>query len=102
VLSALGCPLLCTSCTHTHTHTQAVLAALGRPLLCTSVHVAEHIGDDTECPDLGSMLESYGASGIDFIIDVGPRIATVSTVVDMTGTDVEVVRVGRGDPGPFE
>ena len=33
-----------------------------------------------QVPDVGSMLESYGNRGIDFIIDVGPRVATVSTV----------------------
>lgn len=62
------------------TYGQAVLEGLGRPLLCTSVHVPEHLADDTEVPDLGSMLEQYGGKGIDFIIDVGPRVATVSTV----------------------
>lgn len=53
-------------------------------------------------PDLGQMLERYGSTGIDFIVDVGPRIATQSTVVDMTGSEAEVVRVGFGDPTPFE
>eukprot|EP00955_Chlamydomonas_euryale_P047989 353842-Chlamydomonas_euryale.AAC.8 len=81
---------------------QAVLEGLGRPVLATSVHVGEHLSPDTEVPDLGQMLDLYGGSGgIDFIIDVGRRVATESTVVDMTG-EVEVVRVGRGDPSPFE
>lgn len=81
---------------------QAVLAGLGRPLLCTSVHVEEHLAEDTEVPDLGSMLESYGDKGIDFIVDVGPRVATVSTVVDMMGPTPEVLRVGKGDASIFE
>ncbi len=106
--------------------TQAVLEGMGRPLLCTSVHVAEHIDDTTEVPDVGSMLESYDGKGLDFIIDVGKRVATVSSVrgdlgfdtcagpvssslslslsqvVDMTGDCPEIVRVGRGDVSVFE
>jgi hypothetical protein len=66
-----------------------------------SVHVAEHLAEDTEVPDLGSILEVYGTKGIDFVVDVGPRVVTVSTVVDMTGPEPEVVRVGRGDPSYF-
>ncbi|GAX73974.1 hypothetical protein CEUSTIGMA_g1424.t1 [Chlamydomonas eustigma] len=81
---------------------QAVLQGMDRPLLCTSVHVDEHLDDTTEVPDVGNMLQSYGGKGIDFIIDVGPRIATVSTVVDMTTPTPEIVRVGRGDPSIFE
>jgi hypothetical protein len=50
------------------------------PLLCTSVHVEDQLDDATEVPDVGNMLQSYGNKGIDFIIDVGPRIASVSTV----------------------
>ncbi len=56
-----------------------MLEGLGRPLMCTSVHVDKHVTEETEVPDLGSMLEGYGA-GIDFIIDVGTRLATFSTV----------------------
>ena len=48
--------------------------------MCTSVHVAEHLSEDTEVPDVGSMLQLYGNKGIDFVVDVGPRIATESTV----------------------
>lgn len=73
-------PVYVLTCSSPESRTQAVLEGLGRPLLCTSVHVPEHLADDTEVPDLGSMLEQYGGKGIDFIIDVGPRVATVSTV----------------------
>jgi tRNA A37 threonylcarbamoyladenosine synthetase subunit TsaC/SUA5/YrdC len=38
---------------------------------------------------------------LDFIVDVGPRIATQSTVVDMTAADPEVVREGKGDASMF-
>ncbi|MEW5307683.1 MAG: hypothetical protein WDW36_010061 [Sanguina aurantia] len=81
---------------------QAILAGVERPLLCTSVHVAEVLAEGTECPDVGSMLDRYGTSGIDFIVDVGPRIAVVSTIIDMTGSSPEVVRHGAADASQFE
>lgn len=81
---------------------KAVLAGMGRPLLCTSVHVPEHLSDDTEVPDMGQMLEEYGNKGIDFIVDVGPRVAVVSSIVDLTGPEPEVLRVGQGDVSMFE
>jgi len=77
---------------------QAVLEGVGHPLLCTSVHVVKN----ATVPDVGSMLEAYGGNGIDFIVDVGPCSASLSTVVDMTGPDPEVIRVGSGDPSMFE
>jgi Telomere recombination len=72
---------------------------LCRPLLCTSVRVEEDQG--LEIPDVGSMLDMYPS--IDFIVDCGPaQVAEPSTVVDMTGAYPEVVRVGKGDPSPFD
>ena len=40
--------------------------------------------------------------GVDFIVDVGPYLATQSTVVDMTGEVPEVLRLGKGDASYFE
>jgi hypothetical protein len=34
----------------------------------------------TQIPDVGSMLEAYGDRGIDFVVDVGRRVATYSSV----------------------
>lgn len=81
---------------------QSVLEGMGRPLLCTSVHVGDHVGEDSFVPDLGSMLETYGSKGIDFVIDVGSRVVTVSTVVDMTTSIPEVIRIGKGSASMFE
>ncbi|KAL6748482.1 translation factor [Haematococcus lacustris] len=81
---------------------KAVLEGLGRPLLCTSVHVTDVLAPDTEVPDSGSMYEAYAGKGIDFIVDIGRRVATQSTVVDMTGAEPVVTRLGRGDPSPFQ
>jgi tRNA A37 threonylcarbamoyladenosine synthetase subunit TsaC/SUA5/YrdC len=45
---------------------------------------------------------AYTGKGVDFIVDVGPRVATQSTVVDMTGGEPEVLRQGKGDASAFE
>ncbi|GFR52586.1 hypothetical protein Agub_g15180 [Astrephomene gubernaculifera] len=81
---------------------QAVLDALGGPLLCTSVHVPEVLSEDTEVPDVGSILEAYGNKGLDFVVDVGRRVVAESSVVDFTGGDPVVLRRGQGDVSAFE
>lgn len=45
---------------------------------------------------------NFAGKGLDFIVDVGPRVATQSTVVDMTGEAPEVLREGKGDASMFE
>lgn len=69
-----------------------------RPLLCTSAHVADD--DGIEIPDAATMMDMY--PGIDFIVDCGAAFAEPSTVVDMTGTAPEVLRVGKGEPQLFD
>lgn len=81
---------------------QAVLENVGGVLACTSVHVPDHLAEDTEVPDTGTMLELYESRGIDFIVDVGRRVATASSVVDLTGTEPVIVRAGAGDVSLFE
>jgi hypothetical protein len=50
-----------------------------------------------EVPDPGTLMDMYGNSGIDFIVDTGPRVTTATTVVDLTGPEPELVRQGAGD-----
>eukprot|EP00877_Chromochloris_zofingiensis_P003194 jgi/Chrzof1/12876/Cz07g10170.t1 len=80
---------------------QAVLEGLGRVLLSHSVHVPEHLDDDTEVPDIGTLLDMYGNKGLDFIVDTGTRVATASTVVDLTADEPVVVRQGKADASMF-
>jgi tRNA A37 threonylcarbamoyladenosine synthetase subunit TsaC/SUA5/YrdC len=47
------------------------------------------------------MLDLYGNKGIDFIVDVGRRVATESTIIDMTSSSLELVRQGAGDASLF-
>lgn len=76
---------------------RAVLESFGGCLLSHSVHVAEHLDNETEVPDPGTLMDMYGNTGIDFIVDTGPRVATASTVIDLTGPEPELVRQGKGD-----
>jgi hypothetical protein len=39
----------------------------------------------TEVPDPGTLIDMYGNTGIDFIVDTGPRVATASTVSSVAG-----------------
>ena len=39
---------------------------------------------------------------LDAVLDSGDCGLTPTTVVDLSGDEPEVVRVGAGDPGPFE
>ena len=39
---------------------------------------------------------------IDFVVDSGFGDPAPSTVVDLTGAQPNVLRVGKGDPSPFE
>lgn len=75
----------------------ALLEEFGGCLLSHSVHVPEHLDDETEVPDPGTLMDIYGGTGIDFIVDTGPRVATATTVVDLTGAEPELVRQGKGD-----
>lgn len=72
-----------------------------RPLLATSARVEEDQG--LEIPDAGSLLDMYPS--VDFIVDCGggpKQVSEPSTIVDMTGAHPEVLRVGKGDPSPFD
>lgn len=77
---------------------QAILQQLDRPLLCST---ASSPGDDDAGgfgPDAAVLMDRFGPAGLDFVVDVGPRLAEGSTVIDCTGPEPEVVRQGKGDP----
>ncbi|KAI8467472.1 MAG: DHBP synthase RibB-like alpha/beta domain-containing protein, partial [Monoraphidium minutum] len=80
---------------------RALLEDFGGCLLSHSVHVPEHLDNETEVPDPGTLMDMYGNTGIDFIVDTGPRVATASTVIDLTGVEPELVRQGKGDASPL-
>eukprot|EP00271_Cylindrocystis_brebissonii_P007557 TRINITY_DN21124_c0_g1_i1.p1 TRINITY_DN21124_c0_g1~~TRINITY_DN21124_c0_g1_i1.p1 ORF type:complete len:398 (+),score=39.58 TRINITY_DN21124_c0_g1_i1:235-1428(+) len=77
---------------------QAVVQQLDAPLLCTSVMLRDE--EDGWVLDPEAILETYsradGGRGIDFIVDGGPRVAHPSTVIDMTGEQPVLLRLGKG------
>lgn len=72
---------------------------LGSPLASTSVHDDDEIIEYTTDPTL--IQEKYD-SRVDLVIDGGYGDNVASTVIDLTGGDVEVIRLGKGDPLDLE
>lgn len=73
----------------------ALVRAVGHPILSTSV--ASRDGEVLNDPDL---IEEEFRNIVDLILDGGPLISEPSTVLDLTGDQPVVVRMGAGDPSP--
>lgn len=56
---------------------QAVLQQLERPLLCSSAHI-EGEGLMTDVPEAAVMMDSYSGRGLDFIVDSGQKVPSLS------------------------
>ena len=71
---------------------QAIVQALGRPLLTTSA-----IAPDTDepCHDADEILETFGAS-VDVVVDAERTAGGPSTVLEVDGNDIVLVRQGEG------
>lgn len=81
-----------------HPITQALLEELGEPLMSVSLIMPgekESLSDPFEMRDQLDHL-------VDLIIDGGMGGLEPSTVVSLTDSEPEVLRVGAGDPEPFE
>jgi len=65
---------------------------LGRPILSASVNISEdeYVIDPTE-------LEKASMNEIDLVINAGPRISDLSTVVDFTDKSPVIIREGKGE-----
>lgn len=75
---------------------QAILSQLDRPLLCSTAKL-DGADADAGVPDAATFLDAFGPRGLDFVVDVGPRPAELSTVVDLSEGEPEVLRQGRGE-----
>ncbi|UGQ45128.1 L-threonylcarbamoyladenylate synthase [Massilia endophytica] len=73
---------------------EALLGELEQPLLGATLTLP---GDDEPLNDPEAIRERIGKQ-IDLIIDGGACSFEMTTVVDLTGEDAELVRHGRGDP----
>ncbi len=81
-----------------HRITQALLEELGEPLMSTTLILPGQDRPMTDAEEIRDTLEHE----LDLIIDGGPCGIEPTTVVDLTGERPVVVRVGKGDPTPFE
>ncbi len=87
-----------------HRIVQALLEAMGEPILSTTLLLpgsAEEPGDRmmTQAWEIAEELDGR----IDAVIESGVEVtAEPTTVVDLSDDEAEIVRVGAGDPTPFE
>ena len=75
-----------------HPIAQALLAELGEPLMSTTLKLPDEELPVTDVEERRSLLEK----AVDVVLDGGPGDVTPTTVVDLTGTQVEVTRQGVG------
>jgi tRNA threonylcarbamoyl adenosine modification protein (Sua5/YciO/YrdC/YwlC family) len=75
-----------------HPIAQALAVGLGRPLLTTSA-----IAPDTHevCRDAEEILEVFGAH-VDVVIDTAQTAAEPSTVIEVDGDQITLIRQGQG------
>jgi tRNA threonylcarbamoyl adenosine modification protein (Sua5/YciO/YrdC/YwlC family) len=78
-----------------HPVVSAITAALGRPIISTT---AGHHGEDAFV-DSREIDDAF--PGLALVLDAGGGGIIPTTVVDITGGKVEVVREGAGDPDLF-
>lgn len=71
-----------------------IVRALGNPIFSTSVHSNDEIEAFMTDPEL--IHEEY-ADKVDLVIDGGFGDNRVSTVVDCTCDNIEIIRVGKGE-----
>ncbi|HKJ11741.1 MAG TPA: L-threonylcarbamoyladenylate synthase [Ornithinimicrobium sp.] len=81
-----------------HRITQALVAELGEPMLSSTLLLP---GQD-EPMALGWEIKEALDAVVDVVIDGDETGGDPTTVIDLSGDYAEVVRVGAGDPAPFE
>jgi tRNA threonylcarbamoyl adenosine modification protein (Sua5/YciO/YrdC/YwlC family) len=72
---------------------RGLVELLGNPLIATSVHDEDEILEYTTDPEL--IHEKYGKR-VDMVINGGYGNNEASTIVDLTGSEPEIVREGAG------
>ncbi|WP_020388954.1 L-threonylcarbamoyladenylate synthase [Kribbella catacumbae] len=81
-----------------HVVTQALLEELGEPLLSSTLLLPDEEEPMTQGWEIKELLDHQ----IDAVIDSGDCGTEPTTVIDFSEDIPEVVRVGAGDPKPFE
>ena len=80
-----------------HALVQAILGELGEPIMSSTLLLP---GDDYPLTDPFEIEERIGHE-VEAIIDAGPAGIEPSSVLDLSGGSVEIVRAGRGDVSQF-
>lgn len=80
-----------------HRLVHALLASLGEPIMSSTLTLP---GDDMPLTDPEEIEERIG-NQIEMIIDCGPTGLEPTTVLDLSGGSVDVLRAGRGDVSQF-
>jgi tRNA threonylcarbamoyl adenosine modification protein (Sua5/YciO/YrdC/YwlC family) len=75
-----------------HPIASAIVAALGRPLLTTSAIAP---GAELACRDADEILDSFGEQ-VDLVIDAEATDETPSTVLEVDGDQIVLIRQGLG------
>jgi len=77
---------------------QALIAELGEPIMSTSLILP---GDEFPLSEIYEIEDRIGGL-VDLIIDSGSCGIEATTVIDLLDGSAQVIRVGKGDPSPFE
>ena len=80
-----------------HRLVQVMLAELGEPIMSSTLSLP---GDSSPLTDPLEIEERIGHQ-IEAVIDAGPAGIEPTTVLDLSGGNVEILRVGRGDVSQF-
>ena len=81
-----------------HTVVRAMLSELGEPIMSSTLTLP---GDDLPLTQAEDVEERLGHQ-VDAIVDAGPTGIEPSSVLDLSGGSVVVVRAGKGDVSIFE
>jgi tRNA threonylcarbamoyl adenosine modification protein (Sua5/YciO/YrdC/YwlC family) len=84
-------------CAFAHPVAQALLAELKEPLLSSTLILPDDAVPMNGPEDIRNRLEHQ----VDLVMDAGSCGIETTTVVDLTGEEPEVVRLGKGDPALF-
>lgn len=72
----------------------SIVETLGNPIISASIKDEDSIVEYTTDP---SLIYERFSHKVDIVVDGGHGRNTASTILDCTGTDIEVVRMGAGD-----
>lgn len=81
-----------------HPIAQALLEELGEPIMSVSLIMPDETLPMSDPYEMRALLEHH----VDLIIDGGFGGLEASTVISLADDEPEIVRVGCGDPEPFE